>query len=305
MKTASVSPDGRQIATSIWDAERGVSDIWIIDTKSGGARRFSTGRYLAAQPVWSPDSARLAYARTPQVANGLGPNLFVRGLGETDPEEVLAKDLFQLPTDWSPNGRFIAFMNSGFVQVENEFQGDIRLVDLAAGRKIVNLVSTPFHEGISAFSPDGRWIAFTSTESGRAELYLQAFRAGGSPKVTGPRYAVSRNGAHCLRWRRDGRELFYLADDGFIYAAPIKLAAEPQIGNSIRLFSISLETRGAVHSLLGFDASRDGSRFLVPIVTNNEKSEIVVMQNWEALVTEDAAENQRPGQFTSARASGP
>ena len=149
-------------------------------------------------------------------------------------------------------------------------------------RKIVPLISTPFHESNPAFSPDSRWLAFTSNETGRAEVYLQSFEAGNTPHLAGERHLVSRQGADSLRWRRDGKELFYLAWDGHIYGVPISLNSKPKIGKPVRLVAVSMEARAAIHSLLGFDVSADGQQFLIPVVTSPDKSEIVVVQNWES-----------------------
>ncbi len=279
LKYATVSPDGAHIATSIFDADRGVLDIWLIDTAGGASRRLHTGSGVSVFPVWSPDSKKLAYARG---FSGAPPKLFIRGIGDDEPEEALPQDFFQIPTDWSKNGRFVAFTNTGSVQVENEMKGDVHLVDLEQKRKVIRLTSTPFHEASPAFSPDGKWLAFTSDESGRAEVYIQAFQAGDFPKVVGERFLVSRHGAASLRWKRDGTELFCLGADGRFYAIPVQLSTRPSIGTPVAMFEISLEARGAIHAPLGFDVSPDGSRFLVPIATTSEPSEIVVVRNWEA-----------------------
>ena len=95
------------------------------------------------------------------------------------------------------------------------------------GRKPVPLLNTRFHEANPAFSPDGKWLAFTSDESGRPEVYIQAFQTAEPPSVVGERYLVSKDGAQALRWRRDGRELFYLGLDGRVQAVPVKLSAKP------------------------------------------------------------------------------
>jgi hypothetical protein len=100
--------------------------------------------------------------------------------------------------------------------------------------------------------------------------------------MSGGRHLVSRQGAVAIRWRRDGKELFYLAWDGRVYGVALTLAPKPKIGEPTPLFTISTEARAAVHSLMGFDVSADGQQFLVPIVTSSEKSEIVVVQNWES-----------------------
>jgi Tol biopolymer transport system component len=279
LKYATLAPDGRRIATSILDPVNGRPEIWIIDHETGASHRIFAGPFLSVFPVWSPDSRKLVYGRG---IPGSGPKLFIRGISESGQDEALPPDFFQVPTDWSRDGRFIAFTNTGVVQVENEFKGDIRLVDLARNRRVVPLLNTEFHEASPAFSPDGRWLAFTSNESGRTEVYLQAFEAGDSPRVRGERFLVSRRGALCLRWRRDGRELFYLGADGRVYAVPIRLSQPPEMGAPVELFDISLDARGALHAPVGFDVSADGNRLLAPIATSPERSEVVVIQNWEA-----------------------
>ncbi len=278
LKYAALSPDGTKIATAIWDQNRGVSDIWIVDQRTNAARVLFKGPGLSTSPVWSPDSKRLVYGR----ANGSGPKLYLRGDTSGAPEEALPPDFFQIPGGWSADDRYIVYSNTGFAQIENELQGDILLIDLHHRQKPIPLIATPFHEANPTFSPDGRWIAFTSTESGRAELYLQAFSSGNAPHVTGERFLVSRTGAACLRWRRDGKELYFVGADGKVYATPVRLSVKPEIGLPAPLFSISLEARGAVHALLGFDVSPDGTRFLVPVVAAPAKSEIVIVQNWES-----------------------
>jgi eukaryotic-like serine/threonine-protein kinase len=279
VKQGSLSPDGQKIAAPIYNVERGVNDMWIINAEPDGARRVIAGRGQVDNPVWAPDSAKLAFNR----AYDSPPRLFVRGLGEHDSDEQLPEDYFQLASDWSRDGRFIAFTNSGSA-INNELKGDVWLIDMARGRKVIHLISTPFHEANPAFSPDGRWLAFTSDESGRTELYVQAFEAGEAPHLTGERHLVSRNGALALRWRRDARELFFLSSNSRVYAVPVVLSPLPKIGEAVSLFAISLEARTALHSPTGFDVSSDGQRFLIPIVASPEKSEIVVIQNWEAAI---------------------
>jgi serine/threonine-protein kinase len=237
--------------------DRGVNEIWIIDLETGAARRAFIVEGQVDCPVWSPDSARLLFQRALEGP----PKLFLRGIGENDPLEQLPEGFFQIPTDWSSDGRFIAFTNTSFGQIESELRGDVWLIDMARGRKIIPLISTPFHESNPAFSPDGRWLAFTSSETGRAEVYLQSFEASNAPHLTGERHLISRQGCASLRWRRDGKELFYLAWDGRLYGVPISLHSKPKIGKPAPLFTISTEARAAVHSLMGFDVSADGQRF--------------------------------------------
>lgn len=273
-----LSPDGKKIAAPIYNVDRGVTEIWIIDRETGTSRQSITGPGLVASPVWAPGSHTLAY----QGAYEGPPKLFMRGIGESDKEEQLPEGFFQVPTDWSPDGRFIAYTSTSFAQSENEMRGDVWLIDMARGRRVIHLIDTPSHEGNPAFSPDGKWLAFTSNESGRTEVYVQAFAAGESPHMTGERHVVSSQGAISLRWRRDGKELFYLAQDGRIYGVPITWLPKLHLDKPVPLLTVSAEARAALHTIDGFDVSENGENFLVPIVTSSEKSEIVVIQNWEA-----------------------
>src|SRR6266851_4183093 len=282
VKSARLSPDGRRLATAIYEVERGEQDLWIFDVKTNSGRRLTAEPAIRDAPVWSPDSRTLAFLHQ---ADGNFPKVHVRGLGEKDAEEAMLQAAdFQAPTDWSPDGRFVAFVNTGFPRLANETQGDVWVFDLARDRKPVPLLNTRFHEANPAFSPDGKWLAFTSDESGRPEVYIQAFQTTESPSVVGERYLVSRDGALALRWRRDGRELFYLGFDGRVQAVPVKLSPKPEFGPATPLFTISTEARAAIHSVLGFDVSADGQRFVIPVVSSAEGPSIVVVQNWEALL---------------------
>ncbi len=221
------------------------------------------------------------------------PQVRIRGAGENDAEEALAPGGFQMPTDWSPDGRFIVFENTGIARLASEIQSDVLMFDLAHGRKVIPVLSTRFHESNAAFSPDGKWLTFTSNESGRPEVYVQAFESTGTPRVTGERHLVTRSGAQALRWRRDGKELFYLSFDGRVYAVPAKLSPKPEFGPATPLFTISTEARAAIHSVLGFDVSPDGKRFLIPVVTSQDGPSLVVMQNWEAALPQNRSKTVR------------
>jgi hypothetical protein len=278
VKSGRLSPDGRTIAASIYSVENGAQNIWLIEQPSGSARLLTAERGLRDSPVWSPDSKRVAFLWG---GGGQPPNLKVRGLGVEDKEIALQTGSFQLPTDWSPDGRFIVFVNTGFPRVASETQSDVWLADLKADNKLIPLLKSGFHEANPAFSPDGKWLAFTSNESGGPEMYIQRFEGGDSPRVAGPRIRVTKSGAQALRWRRDGRELFYLAFDGTVHAVPVQLRGNPVVGEDTALFAINLAARAAIHSILGFDVSPDGQRFLIPITTSPERASIVVKQHWE------------------------
>jgi Tol biopolymer transport system component/DNA-binding winged helix-turn-helix (wHTH) protein len=231
VKSARLSPDGKRLATAIYDVERGEQDLWIFDVNTNSGRRLTADAALRDAPVWSPDSRTLAFLSQ---TDGDPPRVHLRGLGEKEAEEEMPAADFQMPTDWSPDGRFVAFVNTGFPRTANETQGDVWLLDVTHGRKSSPLLNTRFHEANPAFAPDGKWLAFTSNESGRPELYVQAFRSGDTPGIIGERHLVSREGALAVRWRRDGKELFYLGFDGRVQAVSVRLSPRPEFGPATR-----------------------------------------------------------------------
>jgi hypothetical protein len=155
---------------------------------------------------------------------------------------------------------------------------------MTRGRKVIPLLKTQFFEYGAVFSPNGQWLAFLSDESGKAEIYLQAIDCNDdSLRVTGERFLVSRQGAQCLRWRKDSRELYYLGLDGQVYAVPLALrGAAVHAGKPEALFTIDAEARATLHSTISFDVSADGSRFVIPSLTPGESSALVVLQDWES-----------------------
>ena len=267
------SPDGRKVAASVHNAEKGATEIWVYDTQSKVNRVLVTGPGIADKPVWSPDGTRLLYAR----ASGSGPKLYIRGLADQDREEALPAADFQLPTDWSRNGRFALF------QSENVIDGDIGLVDLET-RKLTWLLASPAHESSAMFSPDGNRMAFITNESGRLEAYVQAFVDGDMPRLTGERLRISTDGAQYVRWRADGKEICYLGTDGVLYSVPVTVHPQFRAGAPVALFRIPVASRAVLATAFGFDVSADGSRFLVPVVREPLSSHLVVMQGWESFL---------------------
>ena len=190
------------------------------------------------------------------------------------------------PTDWSPDGRFILYNNSALPSLVHDFPADVFAIDMARNRKVIPLLNTPFYESNAVFSPDGKWLAFLSDESGEAELYMQTLDHGNdSLRVAGERFLISRQGAQCLRWRKNGKELYYLGSDGRVYAVPLVFGAgRVRAGQPEPLFTIDAEALATMHSPASFDVSPDGSRFVIPSMTPGESSALVVMQDWESLV---------------------
>jgi len=267
------SPDGRKVAASVYNPEKSSTEIWVYDTQSKVNRVVVPGPGILDKPVWSPDSTRLLYGR----ALGSGPKLYIKGLAEQDREESLPSAEFQLPTEWSRDGRFVLF------QSQNVIDGNVGIIDLQT-RKLTWILESPAHETSPVFSPDGKWIAFVSNDSGRLEAYAQAFRPGETPRLYGERVRISTYGAQLIRWRGDGKELCYLGMDGFVYSVPIAMVPKVKLGTPAPLFHVSVASRAVLPSAFGFDVSTDGSRFLLPVVREPLNSHLVVIQGWESFL---------------------
>jgi len=278
---ARLSPDGRWLAVVPFDIERGVTEIWLYDAVTAAGRKVIYGPGIRHIPVWSPDSRRLVY-----LLDQSWPKLALSSSDGTPDKEPMPDTGFMTPTDWSPDGRFILYNNSALPAVTQVFPSDVFAVDMARNRKVIPLLTTPFYENNAVFSPDGKWLAFLSNESGHSEMYLQALDYNNdSLRVTGERFLVSREGAQCLRWRRDGKELYYLGSDGQIYAVSLTFgSAGVRAGNPDPLFRIDVEATATVHSVASFDVSPDGRRFVIPWMTPGESSALVVLKDWESLV---------------------
>ena len=276
-----LSPDGRWLAATPFDVDRGVPEIWLYDSASGAGRKVIFGPAIAHLPVWSPDSRRLVY-----LSDRNWPKLALSSLDGTPDKAPLPDTGFMAPTDWSPDGRYILYNNSGLPAVTHDFPSDVFAIDMARERKVIPLLTSPFYENNAVFSPDGKWLAFISDESGQGELYLQALDRGhDSLRVTGERFLISHQGGQCIRWRKNGKELYYLASDGRVYAVRLDLRpGAVRAGQPEPLFTIDAEARATNHSVVSFDVSADGSRFVIPAMTPGESSAVAVLRDWESLV---------------------
>lgn len=277
-----LSPDGRWLAAVPFDIDRGVPEIWLYDAASGAGRKVAFGPAILHLPVWSPDSRRLVY-----LSDHSWPKLALCSIDGTPDHGSLPDTGFMAPTDWSPDGRFILYNNSALPAITHDFPSDVLAIDMARNRKVIPLLTSPFYENNAVFSPDGNWLAFLSNESGQAEVYIQALDYGNdSLRVNGERFLISRQGAQCLRWRKDGKELYYLDSDGRVYAVTLNFrSAGVRAGPPEPLFTIDAEARATTHSVVSFDVSADGSRFVIPSMAPGESSVLVVLQDWESLVT--------------------
>ena len=259
-----ISPDGRRVAIAIEDP----GDIWIYDL----ARRVRTRLTFSGSddfaPTWSPDSTRVAFSSQ---RTGSG-DIYAKTASGTGADELLSTSkIFKVPNSWSPDGRYIAYV---------AFQGalgskaDLWLLSLA-DRKTSPILQSPFDELQGVFSPDGRWLAYASNESGRFEIYVQPFPGPGG------KWQISTAGGTQPRWARGGRELFFIAPGGRIMSVEIRTSTIVEAGTPQVLFSASLKNAPGPP----YDVSSDGQRFLVNVPIGEESAPpITLVQNWTAAI---------------------
>ena len=239
-RQVSLSRDGRTAAVERRDAQ-GVSSVWTIDLESGATVRVP-GEYWSGAPVWSHDGSTLAYS----IATDSPPNVVVRRDRGTAPEQRLTKSAeIQYPSAFTPDGRTLLFR-----AFSNDTGWDLFTVPVEGGSP-QRLLQTPADENDMSLSPDGRFLAYTSNESGRTEVYISRF-----PEMSN-RIAVSSGGGQRPMWRRDGRELFFVASGSRLMAASATVTgASLTVGPAATLFEVPLF--GGLYV-----PGADGKRFLI------------------------------------------
>jgi len=267
VKGIRISPDGARAAVDIEDRRTGTSDVWLFEV----ARAISTRLHFDAtdenNPVWSPDGTKLVYRSDRKGP----PDIYEITVGVPGSERPFLEQVgVQQPEDLSKDGRNLAYVNQAQSGLWN-----IWLLPLQAGGRASPWLNSKFNETSPRFSPDGRWIAFESNESGTPEIYA-ALTEGAREKRR-----VSPGGGRQPRWRGDGKELFYVAPDGFVVAVPVTPGALLETGSPIPLFRVEPEIQN-------FDVSRDGARFLLSAPLDKVgESPIRVIVNWPALAEKE------------------
>ena len=261
-----LSPDGRKVAVDVFDTAKDTSDIWIYDAATGVRTKFVVGSSQYPQsPVWSPESDRIAFF---SYRKGGGTTLFVKLINGATKDVLLESADENIPEDWSPEGHFVS-LSTLPKQGRRAFQ--IWVLNMVGDRKAAPFAIEAPHQEESRFSPDGRWIAFQSEESGKPEVYVRPFPGPGG------QWQVSTAGGGSPRWRRDGKELFFLSADNKIMVVPVRLGPTFQAGSPAALFSVRPDS--------AYDASADGQRFLVNSPSGEEVSPpMTLLTDWTALL---------------------
>jgi Tol biopolymer transport system component len=263
---ARISPEGRRILFHRVDPKLGTSDLWVTDLARGVETRLTSDPSSEVSGVWFPDGLRVIFAAEREGP----PHLFQKDLKTGTETELLPSKLRrQAPTDISPDGRIVAFE-----QFSERGDADLWTLPLDGARQAAPLMASAFNERGLRFSPDSRFVAFTSDESGRAEIYAAP------SSLLSAKTRISNGGGSAAQWGPDGRELFYMAIDGYVMVVPVRTTPSLEIGVPLRLFAIQ-----GKWPWRDFDVSRDGQRFLaiVPQVMANEQALTAVL-NWPAQV---------------------
>jgi Tol biopolymer transport system component len=259
-RDVAVSPDGTRVAVQriVPDA----NDIWTIDLARGVPSRFTFSPDVDDDPVWSPDGTTIAFS---SVQDGV-PGIYQQHVsGAGDAELLFTNHTSIHPTAWSPDGRFLLFE-----QTDPGSSSDIWVLPARGDHTPSAYLSTHFSESDAHFSPDGHWVAYTSDESGRPEVYVRRF-PDPSDKVQ-----ISTRGGVSPQWAPDGHELYFLSIDGQLMAVPIRLTNAFEAGSPTRLFDTSIAL-GANR----YVPSHDGKRFLLSVGTaESSAAQIVVVLNW-------------------------
>ena len=263
-----LSPDESRVAVE--RVEKGNMDIWLIDIARNTPTRFTVDPAFDRTPIWSPDGTRIVFSST---RNGL-PDLFVKpASGSSNEELLLSTGSVKFPTDWSSDGKLILY-----TELNAKSRADIWILPLEGDRTPQPFLQDDFNKWSAKFSPNVKWVAYSSDESGQEQVYVRPFPGPGGE------YQVSTTGGSRPTWRHDGKELFYVTPDRKLMSVEVTagatfeaLAAKPLFDTHIK----GIASRVIV-SRHGYAVSGDGLRFLINDLTETSASPITVVLNWTA-----------------------
>ncbi len=243
-----LSPDGKKVAVRVIDSNLRTRDLWTIDLTRGVPSRFTFEPSNENHPLWSPDGQQILYWSDQKGQSGL---YLKSASGAGEARRVLASETELTGTDWSRDGRYVLYH---VANPKTSFY-EIDLLPMTGEAKPTPVISGPFHCGFGNFSPDGRWIAYESYESGKPEIYVQSF-----PERSG-KWQISSAGGTNPRWSHDGREIFYLSPDQRMVSVEVKTSPAFEAAVPKPLFISHLLFPGAnVRSY--YEVGPDDRRFL-------------------------------------------
>jgi Tol biopolymer transport system component len=261
--TPQISPDGRRVAMNRGEFPRDA--IWALPTSGGAATRVTFNQPGPGLPIWSADGRRVLYRA--------GRQLIAKDI-DTGVEETQLENVDGSVVDWSRDGKTVLL---------SRLRGsatDLFVASAGSSDTPVPFAETPFNEAQARLSPDGHWVAYTSNESGRDEIYVQSFPTAGRKRQ------VSIDGGAMPRWRGDGRELFYAAANQQMMAVPVSGGESPTFGAPVQLFRTRLVVAGSESTGLPtmYDVTPDGQRFLFRYPPEEAGPPITVVMNWRGAI---------------------
>lgn len=264
LRVARIAPDGRHFVAGNYDLQTNNFDLWLSDVSGGNTVRFTFDPGNDGFPVWSPDASRIAWA----ASRGEYFQLYEKAVNRTGQEvPLLQSDFNKAPTDWSRDGRYIIYR-----QTDPKTQFDIWALPLFDRQPPFPLLQSAANESAGVLSPDGKWLAYHSDESGRYEVYVQSFPGGGGKQ------RVSTVGGVWPCWRGNGKELYFRALDDRLMAAPVTGQTSLVAGAPLALFAYR---SGGLPDQPYYAADPDGQRFLLNAIVEAEtNSPLTVLVNW-------------------------
>jgi len=262
-----LSPDGTRLAVNLFNGTQGTQDIWIFDLARGTKTRLTFGIASQISAAWSPDGKTVFYQSN---AKG-GLHIYSKAADGSGAEQTVieSKDAEEAIPTPSPDGRYLVYLRRSGGQPL-----DLWAVPLFGDHKPFAVVQSAFAKSEPSISPNGRWLAYQTDESGRNELYITAFPGGGA------KWQVSTNGGIDGRWKKDGRELYFLDPTDNLVAVDVNTAGNaPQLGVPHVLF----QANGIQRQTGPYDVSADGKKFLLNTGNLKEGSDpLTLVLNWPA-----------------------
>ena len=263
-----LSPDGTRLAVEIFSGTQSTGDIWIFDLARGTNTRLTFGPASQISPLWTPDGKTIFYASNPKGVS----HIYAKAADGSGAERLVLEtnDISEFPDSFSPDGRYLSYTR----RPKGQIPYHIWVLPLFGDGKPFPIVQTNFDDGYSQISPDGKWMAYQTNESGRREIYITAFPGGGA------KWQVSTGGGTSAKWRRDGKEIFFLDPADKIVAVDVNASGGAvQLGVPHELF----QTVGIQREYGPFDVTADGKKFLVNSGNLKEGTEpMTLVLNWPA-----------------------
>jgi len=264
-----ISPSGTRIAFARTEPQSANTDIWTADSR-GGLVRLTDIPSFEANPVWSHDGESVYFMSAP--AGGIKRR---NGNASGPVETVLSSGVIELPGNVSPDGQNLILR-----RVTGKTGADIFILPLHGSGEPYPFLETSYHDSYGQFSPDGRWVVYASDETGETHIYAQPFLPG--QPASGKRIQISAAaGGGQPRWRRDGKELFYIAPDGKLMAVPIQSAKDFEPGTPVALYETNISP--PLFLSWSYDTA-DGQRFLFTEAVPEFRSKpMTILINWQAM----------------------